>query len=352
MKCDGITSASLVNRHRSIGATMSILVGVDISKKRLDVFILPLEESLHFPNDETGICDFVELVKPQSPALIAFEHSGRMSRALIKILERNDIPSAPVDPRIIRSFARALGIEAKTDKIDAKVIANFAALFQIGPSHHPTEEELNFRELVTRRTQLVAFKKQELNRNHESHFDISLESLSTHIKWLSNEIKSIEKLIRQSIDKNQEWKSKYDIIMSIPGAGNVLSITMLAYLPELGSIDSRRISSLIGLAPVPKESGSMHRRRRIRFGRMHIRNVLYMATITATRNNSILRDFYNRLTNAGKPPLVARTAVMRKLLVIINAMIRDGSIWNPEIRNWGTIESTAEPTSDPPTTEA
>lgn len=303
-------------------------IGIDISKARLDVCVWPTREQRSFSNDAGGLADFVTYARDLSPNLVVFEHTGRLSRDLIDHLVDMGIPSAQVDPRKVRAFATVVGREAKTDALDADLIAQFAALVRPNVSRVSTAEERELQELVTRRLQIIAERRRELNRRSQQAATFCLDSIERHLAWLKDETATIEAEIRRRISEREEWRRRYELLTSMPGIGPAVAHVLIAHLPELGHHDARRVVALIGLAPIARESGTIIRYRRTGYGRTHVRTALYMASVVATRYNPVLKRFHARLIAAGKPKMVARVAVMRKMLTILNAMIRNDAPWS------------------------
>lgn len=307
---------------------MDRFIGIDISKARLDVCVWPTRQRRTFQNDAAGVAEFVAFSRDLSPDLVAFEHAGRLSRDLIDQLVDAGVPSALVDPRKIRAFATVVGREAKTDTLDADLIAQFAALVRPNLSRVSTTEERELQELVTRRLQIVAERRRELIRRSQQISRFNLESIERHLDWLKDEAASTEAELRHRIAGRTEWRRRYELLTSMPGVGPAVAHVLIAHLPELGHHDGRRIASLVGLAPMARDSGTVSRHRRTGFGRSQVRTALFMASVVATRYNPVLRAFHVRLIEAGKPKMVARVAVMRKMLTILNAMVCTDTPWS------------------------
>ena len=309
---------------------MDCFIGIDISKARLDVCVWPTCELRTFGNDAAGVAEFVTYARDLDPNLVAFEHTGRLSRDLIDQLVGEGIPSVLVDPRKVRAFATVVGREAKTDKLDATLIARFSALVRPNLSRIATTEAHELQELITRRVQIVAERRRELTRRTQQSGTFCVTSIDRHLAWLKDEAGSLEGEIRKRVAERPEWRRRFELLTSMPGIGPAVAHTLIAHLPELGHHDARRIVGLIGLAPVARESGTVIHRRRTGYGRIHVRTALFMASVVATRYNPVIRSFHARLTEAGKPKMVARVAAMRKMLTILNTMIRNDTPWSED----------------------
>jgi transposase len=304
-------------------------VGIDVSKKQLDVAIGEKGDFWSVANTSPGIDKLVKRLQVLDPALIVVEATGGLETAGMIKMGAAQLPVALVNPARVREFAKAVGQFAKTDKLDARLLARFAQTLKPPVSHLPSPEERHLTGLVRRRRQIIEMRTAERNRLGtlplDSHFH---KSVQEHIDWLSKEIKSLDKEIAKDIQRDPEWASKDAILQSTLGVGRITAFTLLAELPELGQRNRKQIASLAGVAPMNNDSGPRRGKRRIRGGREEVRRVLYMAALTATRHNSVIRDFYQKLLASGKKKKVALTACMRKLLVILNAMIRDNKMWS------------------------
>jgi len=305
-------------------------IGMDISKAQLDVAKAGRKKTWAFNNNRQGIGELVKLMKRIKPVLIVVEASGGLEQAVVRALYLAKMPIAIVNPTRIRNFARATGQYAKTDQIDARIISQFAKAVrpQVRPLRSAEEEHLDA--LVTRRRQIVDVITAEKNRRSTTHPAMK-SRLEKHIRWLEKERNSLEKAIEDFIQEKAEWKEKAAILRSVSGVGPVTTSTLLAELPELGTRNRKQIAALVGVAPMNKDSGPKKGKRRVFGGRASVRRVLYMATLVATRTNPVIRAFYERLLESGKERKVALTACMRKLLTIINAMIRSMRTWQPSL---------------------
>jgi transposase len=303
-------------------------VGIDVSKGLLDVAVLPEGESWSATNDEEGITQVVKRLKSLRPRLVVLEATGGMETALVGAAATARLPVVVVNPRQVRDFAKSVGALAKTDAIDARVLARFAEA--VRPEVRPLKdkEASQLSALIARRRQLVEMLTSEKNRLGSAPEAIH-PSIEEHIEWLKQRLTDINGKLRKAIKKSPVWRAKEQLLRTAPGVGAVLSATLVAGLPELGALNRKRIAALVGVAPFNRDSGKYRGKRCIWGGRGSIRAVLYMATLAATRFNPAIRAFYLRLCAAGKEKKVALTACMRKLLTILNAMVKTGTPWQP-----------------------
>jgi transposase len=315
-------------------------VGVDVAKEQLEVAVHDRSERWQVTRDEKGLARLVELLRGlgEPITLVVMEATGGLERDVAAALTVAKIPAAVVNARQVRDFARATGKLAKTDGIDASVLAHFANA--VRPPAQPIADELALalEARITRRNQLIQMLVAEKNRRasllvQRTGSAKMLKSLEAHIGWLEKQITELDDDIDNHIKNSPVWREKDDLLQSVPGVGPVTSRTLLSYLPELGSLDRKKIAALVGLAPFNQDSGQASGRRAIWGGRAEVRTVLYMAVVAALRCNSALRAFHDRLKAAGKPSLVALTATMRKLLTALNAMVRDRAPWSPAALN-------------------
>jgi transposase len=304
-----------------------IFVGIDVSKARLDVAIRPTGERESVANDKAGIKDLVKRLAKIQPALIVLEATGGLERPVTHALAGADLPVVVVNPRQVRDFAKATGQLAKTDSIDADVLARFAEAVRPALRPLPDAVTLELRALTARRRQIIEMIGAERNRLATASKAVR-KRIDAHIGWLEQELERADKDLDRSIQHSPIWKENEDLLLSVPGIGPVTSHTLLAELPELGELDRKQISALAGLAPFNRDSGSLKGRRSIWGGRAPVRSALYMATLVATRRNSVIRDFYKRLRAKGKVFKVALVACMRKLLTILNSMIKHKTRWS------------------------
>ena len=303
-------------------------VGIDVSKGLLDVAVLPEGEAWSATNDEEGITQVVKRLKSLRPRLVVLEATGGMETAFVGAAATARLPVVVVNPRQVRDFAKSVGALAKTDAIDARVLARFAEA--VRPEVRPLKdkEASQLSALIARRRQLVEMLTSEKNRLGSAPEAIH-PSLEEHIEWLEQRLTDINGKLRKAIKKSPVWRAKEQLLRTAPGVGAVLSATLVAGLPELGALNRKRIAALVGVAPFNRDSGKYRGKRCIWGGRGSIRAVLYMATLAATRFNPAIRAFYLRLCAAGKEKKVALTACMRKLLAILNAMVKAGTPWQP-----------------------
>jgi len=307
--------------------TEGSFIGIDVSKTDLDVAQWKQKTVKRQANDAAGIATVVkELAAQPAISLIVVEASGGFEQALVSELAAAGLPIVVVNPTRVRNFARALGQLAKTDKIDAQVIAHFAQ--SIRPEVRPLadSDQQYIKALVTRRRQLIDMQTAEKNRRSSINPSL-LSRLEKHIAWIADELVEIEAELTHWIDNNARWREIRDRLESVPSVGRVTSFTLLAELPELGTLSRQKIAALVGLAPFNRDSGRFRGRRHIFGGRSDVRSVLYMAALSGIRYNPVLKAFYDRLIANGKLFKVAITACMRKLLTILNAIVRDGSSW-------------------------
>ena len=308
-------------------ATPATFVGIDVSKAKLDVAIGD-EPSFTVPNTPEGHAALVERLAAAKPHRVVMEATGGYEAAAAAALYRAGLPVVIVNPRQARNFAKAMGYLAKTDAIDAKALAHFAAAIKVEPRPIADDDARELDALLDRRRQLVGMRVMEANRKATATGRV-LRDVEAHLRWLDEHIARIDRELDERIRSSPVWREKDDLLRGIPGIGPVLSRTLLAGLPELGQVSHRCVAALVGLAPMADDSGQHHGVRRIVGGRAQVRSVLYMAALAARRCNPVLRAFAERLTAAGKRPKVVLVAVARKLLVIANAILRSGRLWEP-----------------------
>jgi transposase len=301
-------------------------VGVDVSKDLLDAKVLPSNETQQFSNDDAGIKKLIKFLKKIDPALIVFESTGGLEMPAVSSLTENHLPVVIINPRQVRDFAKATGRLAKTDLIDADTIARFAR--DIRPEVRPLKDEHTqlLSALNARRRQIVDMLVAEKNRLHTAPKS-SIKSIQEHIQWLERSLKDINKDIDKTIKKSPIWRENDKILQSFSGVGPVVSASLLCDLPELGTLNRKKIATLVGVAPLNCDSGRFRGRRRIKGGRANVRRKLYMAAVASIRHNPMMKDFYDRLIDAGKPPKLVLTACMRKILTILNAMMKNRTYW-------------------------
>jgi transposase len=309
-------------------------VGIDVAKATLDVQVRPSDERWSVANDEAGIRTLVEQLRAVAPTQVVLEATGGYELAVVSALAAAALPVVVVNPRQVRDFAKATGRLAKTDRLDAAVLARFAE--QVRPEARPlaTAEQQELDALLTRRRQLIEMLTAEKNRLGQVFVRGGKQvrkSLKTHIAFLERELRMTDTDLGELVRRSPVWRERDDLLQSAPGVGPVLSRTILAALPELGQLDRKAIAALVGVAPLNRDSGLMRGKRMIFGGRAPVRTALYMGTLTATRCNPVIKAFYQRLVATGKPKKVALTACMRKLLIILNAMVRQGTRWSPQL---------------------
>lgn len=304
-------------------------VGIDVSKATLDVATVPSDEALCLPNDEAGCGDFVSRMKSLNPKLIVIEATGGYQNLVVGMLAAERLPIVVVNPRQTRDFAKAIGKLAKTDRIDAKTIARFAEAIKPEPRPVKDEDTQALAALINRRRQIVEMLTAEKNRLVISHQKVK-DDIRETIKWLENRLKEIDTSLNDAVAKNAVLNGKAKILISCKGVGKVFSKTLMASLPELGNLNRREVGSLAGVCPFNRDSGKMKGKRTCFGGRADVRAVLYMATLSAIKHNPAIRMCYDRLVKAGKLHKVAMVACMRKLLTILNAMLRKMEKWSPE----------------------
>jgi transposase len=305
-----------------------ISVGIDVSKAALDVALSPQAKPFRVDNDREGIQKLLAKLPEPGTCVITLEGSGGYERLVIAELLDRGHRLAMVNPRQVRDFARGMGILAKTDALDAAVLARFGEVTQPRCLEKPAGPQAELQQLVERRRQLIELRTAETNRLYQASSKIAKRSIQAVLKLLEKQIETLETEIANLVDKHEDWKQKAEILTSVPGVGPITAMSLLADLPELGQLSREAITSLVGLAPFNHDSGKLKGQRAIWGGRADVRTTLYMAALSAVRCNDTLKIFYKRLCNAGKPFKKAITACMRKLLVILNTMVKTNSTWN------------------------
>jgi transposase len=307
-----------------------VFVGIDVSKERLDLAVLPSGDHFREKHSQRGIDRLVGRMRGLKPNLIVLEATGGLQTPLAAGLAEADLPVVVVNPRQVRDFAKALGQLAKTDRIDAKVLALFGQ--KVRPKVRPLkgEEEKELSDLMSRRRQLVEMLTMERNRLGGGTSRKVKRLIAVNIDFLQRQLAELDKDLDQTIKGSPIWRAKEDLLRSVPGVGKVLARTMLSSLPELGQLDRWRIAALVGVAPLNCDSGKYRGKRRIWGGRSEVRTALYMATFSATRHNPVIRAYYQHLIRKNKSFKVAMVACMRKLLIILNAMVKTNTAWDPE----------------------
>ncbi len=303
-----------------------IYAGVDVSKASLEVALTKQKEVKSFSNSETGVKQIVGYLKKQEPALTVMEATGSLEKLLAASLVEAGLLVAVVNPRQVRDFAKATGKLAKTDNLDATVLAEFAC--QVQPQVRPLSDKQTeeIKAFLARRRQVQEMITMENNRLWSADLRV-IPSIEEHLNWLKQELKNLDKDLENKIKQSPLWKEKEDLLRGVPGVGPVLSLTLLGALPELGQLNRKQIAALAGVAPFNRDSGKYRGKRTIRGGRSKVRSALYMATLVATRFNPVIKTYYGHLLQMGKAKKVALIACMRKLLTILNAMLRDHRPW-------------------------
>lgn len=316
-------------RKEGKNAVKNVFIGIDIAKDSLDIHVKPTNDQWSSTNNPKGIDDTLTRLAALEPTCIVLEATGGLEVKLAAALAVAGLPVAVINPRQVRDFARALGKLAKTDSIDAEVIALFAE--KVTPACRPliSKEEHALKELITRRRQLIDMRTMESNRQQRIVSQQVTDSIDTLIAYINSEVKEIDREIKQFIKASPIWRAKENLLKSVPGVGDGTAAMLMAAVPELGSLNRRQIAALVGLAPMNRDSGTFRGRRMIVGGRAAVRAQLYMATLSAKTWNPFIKKFFNRLIEKGKAFKVAITACMRKLLTILNAIIRDSRSWQP-----------------------
>ncbi len=304
----------------------AIFVGIDVAKHQLDVALHPHGEAWGVCNDDTGIDTLVKHLQAVEPTLIVLEATGGLETAAASALTAAGLPCAVITPRQARDFAKATGQLAKTDRLDAGILAHFAHSVRPTPRPMPDPETKALREVMSRRRQLIEMVTAEKNRLHSTPPSLRTD-VQTHITWLEGRLKRLHTKLEALIQASPAWRVNDDLLQSAKGVGPVLSTTLLADLPELGTLNRKQIAALVGVAPFNRDSGTMRGKRTVWGGRAHVRAALYMGTLAATRHNPVIKAFYTRLLAAGKVKKVALTACMRKLLTILNAILKQQVPW-------------------------
>lgn len=311
--------------------TVQTIVGIDLGKHHLDVAIEPDHEAFRVPHDEAGISALITRLKPHGPDQIILEAGGPLAAQLAGLLAAEGFAVVVVNPRQVRDFARATGQLAKTDQLDARVLCAFAAAVKPACRALKDETAQVLSALVARRRQLMQMLVAEKNRLSAAPPTLVRRNLTTHIRWLQRCLEDTDRELREQIQDSPVWQARENLLAGVPGIGRVTAQALIGDLPELGQLSDKQIAALAGLAPFCRDSGTLRGQRHIWGGRWQVRTALYMATLAAIRSNPPIKAFYARLRLAGKPPKVAITACMRKLLVILNAMVRDNAPWQPPL---------------------
>lgn len=311
-----------------VAVSSSLFVGIDVALDKLDLARSGSDQLLEFANDAAGIGRIIESLLPLKPTLIVIEATGGLERPLLDALLDAGLPVALVNPGHVRHFAKGIGILAKTDRIDARVLREFARLASPRLTQKRSAHQAELDALVTCRRQLTHVRTEQANRRLRTSSKPALRAIDAVLKTVNRQIDDLDRQIRKLIESDDDFNSIDKLLRSVPGVGAVLSATLLAELNELGSTDRRRISALVGVAPFNHDSGHMKGKRSIRGGRASVRSVLYMATVAAIRFNPVIRNFATRLRETGKNTMAIIVACMRKMITLLNAMIRDHLSWS------------------------
>jgi transposase len=307
-------------------ADILMFVGIDVSKAQLDIALRPTGPGWQVPNDDGGMTLLVARLQAVDPTLIVLEATGGLELPVTLALAAAGLPVAVVNPRQTRDFAKATGQLAKTDALDARALAHFGEAIRPVPRPLPEAQAQELSALLGRRRQLVEMLTAEKNRLSAAPAGLH-PRIQAHLRWLEHERRDIDTEVGRRIRTSPVWRAKDDLLQSVPGVGPVLSHTLVAPLPELGTLTRQRIAALVGVAPLNRDSGTLRGRRSVWGGRACVRATLYMGALVAVRHNPVLKAFYDRLRIAGKPAKVALTACMRKLLTILNAMLTHQTPW-------------------------
>jgi transposase len=317
----------------------SIFVGIDVSKAHLDIAVRPSGERRQVANDSEGIAELVAWLAGLKPTLIVLEATGGLETAVTAALAGAGLSVAVINPRQARDFAKSIGKLAKSDKIDAAMLARFAEAIRPAVRVLPDEQTQQLQAVLVRRRQLIDMLVAEKNRLAMTHATVKPQ-VKEHIAWLEQALEQIDQELHDLLQASPVWREKEDLLRSVKGVGPVTATTLLAELPELGQLNRKKIAALVGVAPFNCDSGKMHGKRAIWGGRACVRNALYMAALSASRHNPVIQDFYQHLIKAGKLHKVALVACMRKLLTILNAILRSGKPFQPKLAEPKTLATT------------
>jgi transposase len=307
--------------------TESQWIGIDVSQAWLDIALRPAGTYWRVSNQPAGWLELVEKLKRLSVNLIVLESTGGMERGVVQLLQQQSLSVAVINPKRARDFAKASGQLAKTDRIDAQVLAHFAQAIQPLPKPLAAEAQEALSDLVKRRQQIVEMLNSEQRRLHSVRNRSAKADIETHIEWLKARVKGLDSEIDQLRQENASWQQQYEWLTSVPGVGRVVATTLLATLPELGQLSTKQLASLVGIAPLNYDSGKMRGRRHIVGGRALVRSTLYMSALVAIQHNQVIATFYQRLLQAGKAKKVALIACAHKLLGILNALLKQQQPW-------------------------
>jgi transposase len=305
-----------------------VFVGLDVSKQKLDVAVRPKGRHFVTSNDDRGIQQLVKRLTALKPQLIVLEASGGYELLATAALAEARLPVALVNPQAVRKFAGATGKLAKTDKIDAQVLAHFAEALRPEPRPLPDQDLQMLKAVLHRRLQVVKMIGQEKNRLEKTFIPNLRRDIQDHLAWLQKRLKELDQDLDDQIRQSPLWRDRNRLLQSVPGIGPVVSQAVIAQLPEIGTLSGKKVAALVGVAPFNRDSGRFRGKRMIRGGRSYLRNKLYMAAVVASQWNPVIRSFYQRLLAAGKTPKLALTACIRKLVLILNAMVKNNQPWN------------------------
>lgn len=303
-------------------------VGIDVSKKQWDVNVENSKTVTRYKANQAG--DLIDFLRRQGPVHVCLEATGVYHQALVEALHKAEITVSVVNPAQVRNFARAHGQLAKTDSIDARILTRFASMMKPEPTPKTPENQKKLRALRTRRQQLIDARTQDKNRLDATRDQTAQASIEAALEFYNEQIASLDEQLQQLMRVDPEFQKRLSLLTSVPGVGTVTAATLMAEMPELGNVDRRQAARLAGLAPVNRDSGQLRGKRMIGGGRPQIRKGLYMATLVATKHNPVIRDFYQQLLAKGKKKMVALTACMRKLLLILNAIVKENKSWKYE----------------------
>ena len=306
-------------------------IGIDVAKAHLDVAVRPTGERWRTEHSEAGLAELVSRLHALAPTRVVLEATGGLELPAVAALAAVGLPVVVVNPRQVRDFAKAIGQLAKTDTLDAQLLARFAEVVQPTPRPLPDAETQALAALLARRRQVVAMLTAEQQRLGSARPPVR-ERIQAHIAWLGEELSALDAEVRGAVQASALWREREELLRSAPGIGPVVAGTLLAQLPELGALDRKQVAAMVGVAPISRDSGKLRGKRVVWGGRGGVRAALYMATLVAARHNPVIRAFYQRLLAAGKPKKVALTACMHKLLIILNAMLRHRTPWRHPAR--------------------
>jgi transposase len=307
-----------------------VFVGIDVAKAQLDIALRPTGKRWAVTNEDTGIAALVAQLLAVQPTLIVLEATGGYQRAVVAALAAAGLPLAVVNPRQARDFAKATGQLAKTDALDARALAHVAEAVRPMPRPLPDAQADELRALLARRRQLIAMRTAEQNRLGNASHRLQAD-IEAHVTWLNERLAALDDSLDTTLRASPVWREHEELLRSVPGIGPVCTRTLLLDLPELGTLSRQRIAALVGVAPFNRDSGTLRGSRTVWGGRAHVRATLYMSTLVAVRYHPVLKVFYERLRVAGKAAKVALTACMRKLLTILNAMVKHHTAWHPQV---------------------